>query len=197
MSRGRRSEHTREELVDIILTQGSALLAERGYSGFSTRELGKRIGYSLPMILKVMGSANALLTAINTRTFDTWADALEARLAENPQDRIAALVGAYFDFAEANRHLWTAIFDHKPADQQIPEDQATARSRLTRIVVNEVSRALPVKRMDVAPALARSLIASVHGHCAYTLSGSFALMGEEDGRGAALARVRESIRCAA
>lgn len=48
-------------------------------------------------------------------------------------------------------------------------------------------------RPDRAPALARSLIATVHGHCYYALTGSFALMGEDDPQGAALSRVRESI----
>ena len=44
--------------------------------------------------------------------------------------------------------------------------------------------------------LARSLIATVHGHCTYALDGSFALMGETDPVGLALDRVREAIAAA-
>jgi len=44
--------------------------------------------------------------------------------------------------------------------------------------------------------LARSLIATVHGHCTYALDGSFALMGETDPVGLALERVREAIAAA-
>ena len=196
MARGRRSDHTRDELVELILAEGSAIMEERGYAGFSTRELAKRIGYSLAMILKVMGSTDALATAINTRTFGIWADALDASLSESPPDRIAALVQAYFDFAERHPGLWTAIFDHKPTMPDMPDDQAQIRARLTGIVIGEVCRALPPKAAGRGPSLARSLIATVHGHCTYALSGSFTLMGEEDPRGAALARVRESIAAA-
>lgn len=193
MARGRRSDHTRGELVSLILNQGSNLLAERGYASFSTRELAKRIGYSLPMVLNIMGSTDALLMAINTQTFLKWAEALEHELAKNPEDRIATLVNAYFDFAENNPKLWMAIFDHKPNNLEIPEDQAQARSKLTTIVIDEICRALPNQKKDESSRLARSLIATVHGHCTYALSGSFALMGETDPRGAALERVRESI----
>jgi hypothetical protein len=43
---------------------------------------------------------------------------------------------------------------------------------------------------DRAP---RSLIAVVHGHCSYVVSGTFALLEESDPVGSALARVRECL----
>jgi len=39
----------------------------------------------------------------------------------------------------------------------------------------------------------RSLIATVHGHCAFAIGGAWALMGEEAPESAALARVREAL----
>lgn len=193
MTRGRRSDHSREQLADIIVTEGAQIVAEQGLQAVTARELARRIGYSVSTVLNVMGSTEAIVTIINTRTFSIWADALEDRLACNPDDRIAALVAAYFDFAREHRLLWMSIFEHKPTDASIPEDQGLVRARLTGIVVDEVSRALPEQERERAPALARSLIATVHGHCYYALTGSFALMGENDPQGAALARVRESI----
>lgn len=197
MARGRRSDHSRDEIAELIAAEGAQTIAADGLGAVSARELARRIGYSVSTVLTVMGSTEAIVTAINTRTFSIWADALEERLARNPDDRIAALVGAYFEFAERNRLLWMAIFEHKPILAGIPEDQAAVRARLTGIVVDEVRRALPEDARDHAPALARSLIATVHGHCYYALTGSFALMGEDDPRGAALDRVRESIAAAA
>lgn len=196
MARGRRTDRTRDEIVELIVAEGSAIIAEQGLATFSSRELARRIGYSVSTVLNVMGSTESIVIAINTRTFQIWADALASRLAGDPADRIAALVGAYFDFAERSRLLWGAIFDHKPLVDQITEEQAAIRGRLTGIVVEEVCRALPEQSRGKGPALARSLIATVHGHCAYALFGSFALMGEDDPRGAALARVRESIAAA-
>jgi hypothetical protein len=39
-------------------------------------------------------------------------------------------------------------------------------------------------------------LASVHGHCFFTLNGTFALLGEEDPLAAAYARVKEAINSA-
>ncbi len=67
---------------------------------------------------------------------------------------------------------------------------------LTAIVEAEVRAVLPDPSdpgaIDVAR-FARSLIATVHGHCSYHVSGSFALLDEPDPTGAALARVRECL----
>ncbi|MGZ8347481.1 MAG: TetR/AcrR family transcriptional regulator, partial [Allosphingosinicella sp.] len=79
---------------------------------------------------------------------------------------------------------------------RIPDDFAARRRALTGIVEEEVARALPAAKSGRAPALARSLVATVHGHCFFALNGTFALLGEPDPRGAALARVRESLAAA-
>ena len=50
-----------------------------------------------------------------------------------------------------------------------------------------------MSRRDQAPRLARSLVATVHGHCTFALNGTFALMGESEPLELALARVRESL----
>jgi hypothetical protein len=47
--------------------------------------------------------------------------------------------------------------------------------------------------MPDAARFARSLIATVHGHCSYVVTGTFALLEEPDPVGSALARVRECL----
>jgi AcrR family transcriptional regulator len=191
---GRRSDHTRGELQELILAEGQKLLAEVGYARFSAREVAKRIGYSIGTIFNVFGSHDALLTAINSRTFVMWADALRAKLAGAGADRIAALVEGYFDFAEGHPNLWMAIYDHRlPAEMALPEEYRRLRASLTGIIEAEIARTLPHAPSDRIPALTRSLVATVHGHCAFALTGTFHLLGESNPRGAALARVREVL----
>lgn len=194
---GRRSDHSRAELEALILRAGHALMAETGLQRFSAREVAKRIGYSIGTLYNVFGSFDRLVLAINTRTFGLWAASLHERLGRADNDRICALVEGYFDFAQSNTNLWTAIYDHRlPHDMAMPEEDATARGALTEIVVIEIARALTSEPDERVTALARSLVATVHGHCAFALAGSFALMGEADPRAAALARVRESLAAA-
>lgn len=190
----RRSDHSRPELHDLIVAEGSRHMAEVGFARFSAREVAKRVGYAVGTIYNVFGSYDRLIVAINTRTFGLWADHLEARLAESDGDRIALLVEGYFSFARTHRNLWMAIYDHRlPAGEAMPEADAALRARLTAIIVAEIAAAMPQAPIEAAEALSRSLIATVHGHCLFDLNGSFALLGESDPIGAALARVREAL----
>ena len=191
---GRRSDHSRAELERMIILEGHRQLAEVGFSRFSAREVAKRIGYSIGTIYNVFGTHDRLILAINTRTFQLWADHLRARLEASDVDRIRTLVEGYFSFARENPNLWMAIYDHRlPPDVTMPTEYDEQRRELTEIVAKEVAAALPEARRDEAPRLARSLIATVHGHCTFALNGSFALMGETEPLELALARVRESL----
>ena len=70
---------------------------------------------------------------------------------------------------------------------------SSQRAALTEIVEVEVRAVLPNPNMPEAARFARSLIATVHGHCSYVVTGTFALLGETDPVGSALARVRECL----
>ncbi|HEY0026725.1 MAG TPA: TetR/AcrR family transcriptional regulator [Allosphingosinicella sp.] len=196
---GRRSDHSRAELAEMILAEGHRQMAEVGFARFSAREVAKRIGYSIGTLYNVFGTLDRLILAINSRTFALWSEALRARLAAaEGVDRIRALVEGYFAFARENSNLWMAIYDHRlPAGMEMPEEEDRLRGGLTEIVAAEVAAALPEHRREAAPRLARSLVATVHGHCAFALNGSFALMGEGEPVELALARVREALAAAA
>ena len=194
---GRRSDHSRDELRALILDAGVAVMGEGGYAAFSAREVAKRVGYSIGTIHNVFGNVDGLVTAINTRAFGEWADALEASVAKGGDDRIAALVAGYFRFAAEHPHRWAAIYDHRPARETLTPALQETRGRLMRIVAAEVARALDREVDEELGTFARSLVAIVHGHCSFALTGSWAAMGQSDAEAVALARVRESIAAAA
>jgi AcrR family transcriptional regulator len=190
---GRRSDHSREQLRELILATGQALMAEAGFARFSAREVAKRIGYTIGTIYNVFGSHDALLIAINSRTFLLWTEWMRAGL-EGAEDRIAALVHGYFSFAQAHPNLWNAIYDHHlPAGLSLPPEEEAVRGTLTELIAHEVAGALGREPDKSVHTLVRSLIATVHGHCAFALSGAWALMGEDAPESAALARVREAL----
>ena len=191
---GRRSDHTRQELRALLIAQGHGLLAEQGLARFSGREVAKRAGYSVGTIYNVFGSLDRLIAAINSHTFTLWAEFLRERLEQGGEDRIRSLVDGYFAFALAHPNLWSAIYDHRLAEgEELDEDDREQRARLTAIVEEEVRAALPDPKMAEAARFARSLIAVVHGHCSYVMTGTFALLDEPDPVGSALARVRECL----
>lgn len=169
-------------------------MAEVGFLRFSAREVAKRIGYSIGTIYNVFGTLDTLLIAVNTRTFGLWVDHLARHLAAPSEDRIATMVEGYFSFAAQNPHLWMAIYDHRlPHDMAMPDGDAHERARLTQMVEAEIAAALGDVMGPPVARLTRSLVAVVHGHCSFALTGTFALLGEDDPKGAALERVRETL----
>lgn len=191
---GRRSDHSRAELRDMIITAGHRQLSEVGFARFSAREVAKRIGYSIGTIYNVFGTHDALMLGLNGYTLDQWRNYLEVRLTGKKKDRLRIAVEAYFEFAILHRNAWTAIYDfHLPENTEIPADYAARVMAITRIVIDEIAAVLPDSQKDEATALARSLLASVHGHCLFTLNGTFKILGETDPFGAAMQRIEEAM----
>ena len=192
---GRRSDHSRAELREIIVAEGHRQMHEVGFARFSAREVAKRIGYTIGTIYNVFGSYDGLILAINGRTLELWRDYLESKLEGAEGDRLAHAIDAYFEFAIVHRHAWTALYDFRlPDDVDPPEDYQHKVAGIIDIVVREVAAALPEDRRDEAEPLARSLLATVHGHCFFTINGTFRMLGETDPLAAALERVRDALR---
>jgi AcrR family transcriptional regulator len=194
---GRRSDHTRPELEALLVDEGRRQLAEVGLSRFSAREVAKQVGYSVGTIYNVFGSYDGLMLAINGRTLALWSEHLRARLETAGTDRIAALVRAYFEFATQNPKLWIAVYEHHMYDGgEAPEWYQAVAADLMSIVATEIAMVLPEDGRSAAVPLARSLVATVHGHCAFHLYRTFNILGETAPVEAALARVREAIAAA-
>jgi AcrR family transcriptional regulator len=193
----RRSDHSRPQLEELIVAEGHRQMEAVGFTRFSAREVAKRVGYSIGTIYNVFGTYDRLILAINARTVRLWAQHLGEQLAACDGDRIECLVQSYFGFAEAHQNAWAAIYDHRlPPDDPMPDWYAAALAELTGIMIAEVAAILPDRRRADAPALARSLLAVVHGHCVFAMTGTFVLLGEGTPVEAALARVRESLAAA-
>lgn len=168
---------------------------EVGFARFSAREVAKRIGYSIGTIYNVFGSYDGLILAINGRTLELWRDYLGAKLEDATGDRLRLAIDAYFEFAIVHRHAWAALYDFRlPDDFAPPEDYQRKLTAIIDIVVREVAAALPAERVPEAEPLARSLLATVHGHCFFTINGTFRLLGETDPLAAARDRVSDALR---
>lgn len=193
---GRRSDHSREELREIIISAGHRQMLEVGFSHFSAREVAKRVGYSIGTLYNVFGSYDGLILAINGRTLDLWRGHLETRLkaVEDGDDRLTAAINAYFEFAIINRHAWTALYDFRLPDDIEPPDRYREKvAAIMTVVEREIAATLPTARKTDAPALTRSLLATVHGHCFFTLNGTFRMLGEDKPLEAARERVADAL----
>jgi AcrR family transcriptional regulator len=194
---GRRSDHTRSELEALFVQEGRRQLDEVGLARFSAREVAKRIGYSIGSLYNVFGSYDGLILAINGHTLRLWAAHLRSQLASCGADRVACLVRSYFAFATQHPKAWIAIYEHHMSDGGAAPDWYQALTAdLISVVVDEIAAALPETEPAAVLSLARSLVATVHGHCTFALYMTFSMLGETAPVEAALARVREGIEAA-
>lgn len=165
-----------------------------GFSAFSARKVAQRIGYSIGTLYNVFGSYDGLITAINGRTLDLWRDYLRARLDGEVEHRLAVAIRAYFEFALLNRHSWAALYDFRLPEDVAPDSDYQDKVRaIMALVEAEIAAVLPKERGGEAAPLARSLLATVHGHCIFTMNGTFRILGEVDPISAALDRVDQAI----
>src|ERR1700753_876827 len=109
----RRSDHSRTELKDLILSEAHRHLEEVGFAHFSAREVAKRIGYSIGTLYNVFGRLYRLLLEGDARSSGLLGGGSVEELERGEGDRIAALVDSYFAFAGAHRNIWSAIYDHR------------------------------------------------------------------------------------
>lgn len=187
---GRRSDHSRAELREIFIAEGHRQMRETGYAGFSAREVAKRVGYSIGTVYNVFGSYDEFILAINGRTLELWRHMLQTRIAKAKENCLHIGVRAYFDFALENRHAWTALYDFRlPEDVEAPEYYQKQVRAIMDVIIQILLDTLPPHRASLAPEMAPSLLALVHGHCFFTLNGTFDILGEND----ALARCIEHV----
>src|SRR5919201_6487096 len=94
----RRREQEKQELRQAILAASAELILERGYDGFSLRQVAERIGYSATTIYLHFENKDALVAAVIDEGFGRFLRALQAVDTLDPLGRIADLGRAYVRF---------------------------------------------------------------------------------------------------
>ncbi|WP_423605012.1 TetR/AcrR family transcriptional regulator [Sphingomonas sp. MS122] len=166
----------REALIDAA----EAIIAERGVEGFSLREAARRAGVSPAAPGHHFGDARGLLTAVATRAFRDFGDALEAGTrGEDSRERIRGQGMAYVRFALANRARFELMWRKALLDREDP-DYCAAGDRAFRLL-DRAARGAGAPEGPDLPGLAPSIAAwsIVHGFVELALSGAFGTGPEE------------------
>ena len=108
----RRRATQKQELRQAILEAASSLFLERGYEGFSLRQVAERIGYTPTTIYLYFADKDALLFALLDDAFDRFGAALHrASLSSvEPLDRLQAIGRAYVGFGVENPQYYEMMF---------------------------------------------------------------------------------------
>lgn len=183
----RRSDHSRDELKDLILGAAWDIVGAQGFEGLTARHLAARVGYAPGTIYNIFKSMDDLYLQINARTLDALFRVLSDPAANDstvPPDRnMKRMAALYMDFAREHRPHWLMLFSHRLPEGRRAQDWY--QERIDRLFgpLEELLKPLFPARAGVKRKMAaRVLWSSVHGLCFLQETGKIPLVG---GRAAA------------
>jgi AcrR family transcriptional regulator len=176
----RRNDHTQDKIREMAVTAGLDLIKKTGFSGFSTRQIAKEIGYTVGTLYNVFDSYDDIMLHINAATLKELREFLQKRI--NPKLKgvksIKQLAKLYIEFAHNNRNSWGALFEYiPPAELELPEWYNKEVNDLFGIVESILSNFIP-KKSDISKH-AKIIWASIHGICILGLTQKLNITGSE------------------
>lgn len=173
----RRSEHTFEELKEMVLRSAEEIVSEEGFGALTVRKVALQIGYTVGSIYMVFTNMNDLIMHVKARTLDELAVQLQSTLAVvNAEQRMQAIADGYLTFAHANYHRWRMIFDAS-SDEPVPVWYQQKVDQMLAIVEEACASCLPELTQEAVHLSSRALWCGVHGVCVLSLSGSLGRAG--------------------
>lgn len=163
---GRRSDHSREELVGLAVEAARAIILEEGVTQVSARAVARRIGYSPGTLYNLFDGIDAIVYQVNAATLRDLAEVATAAVegkAAGPE-RAIALGRAYVDYAAENPELWLAVFDFRPAQESDPPPAfEEAVAALFALVGGCLAPFFEAGQEQLSAASGRALWSGVHG----------------------------------
>jgi AcrR family transcriptional regulator len=163
----KRREQGKLELHQTILEAAAKLFEEKGYEGFSLRQVAEEIGYSPTTIYLYFQDKDDLLLNVAYDGFKLFGESLEEgyRSVSHPLERLRAVGWAYFHFAMSHPIHYRLMFMQRGEFlQKKPEgyDSVIDSFAVLERVVQEAIEANVMRKGD-AKAYAALIWASVHG----------------------------------
>lgn len=180
----RRSEHSREELENLLLQQARLIIGAHGFEGLTARKLADAIGYTPGTIYNVFHSMDELYLRINGETLDTLYGILSAPECSDPVrspvENMKFMAAQYKNFCNNYRPYWLMLFEHRlSVGKDVPPWFAGKIEKLfepLESLLHDFYDAGEARRRKMA---ARILWSSVHGLCFLEQTGKFKLVNDD------------------
>ena len=159
-----RQARLRENLIDAAEAQ----IIRGGLQSVKARDLARQAACALGAIYIVFDDINALIMAVNGRTFHKIgtkvSKAVEQSKSKAPNDQLIEMSYAYLEFAAENTNLWRALFDLRmPADEHVPDWYLQELSQLFAHIARPLAEIFPGLSDKELDLMTRALFSSVHG----------------------------------
>jgi AcrR family transcriptional regulator len=167
VSESRPKPYHHGDLKAALIDGAVELLVERGVRRFSLAELSRRLGVTVAAPYRHFASRDDLLAAVAVRALHAFGEALVAESSETdpPEQRLAAMAGAYVRFAAEQPALFGVVFgvglDKKKRHPELRKAYEDIEGMLAAWVA-ELCPGYP----DGAEQLTDAIEATAHGYAA-------------------------------
>lgn len=182
----RRSDHSREQLKDLILDKAWEIVGHEGIESLTARRLATEIGYVPGTIYNIFRSMDELRLAIAGRTLDTLYGVLNSPECNDPDkspiENMKAMAMLYMKFAAEKRPYWLMLFSPTLPETRAEEEWYQAKiNHLFEPLGHLLEPLFPDTERKKAHMAARVLWASVHGLCFLQETGKMGVVGDRAG----------------
>lgn len=161
----RRSDHSKEELMDMVIQGTLDLIEEKQTVRITARDIAKQVGYTPGTLYTHFKNLDDIFLQVNARSLQELRARLKQAIARQPDpvDALVAMGHAYLEFAREHRYRFQAMFTPRlpegvdpPSYLQHEIDQLFALLGEQLINISQVDE----ETLEVG---ARALWSGVHG----------------------------------
>ncbi len=192
----RRSEHSQEEIKEMVLKAAETIVIEEGFSGLKVRKIAMEIGYTVGSVYMVFNNMADLNMHIKGRTLDDLTEQLnQISTNDDPAKMIEQLASIYLTFANQHFNRWRMLFDFSSiGDDTVPnwyQDKVDHIFGIVEFQFNQLSTSYTDEQTKQA---SRALWSGVHGICILSASGKMDLLGIKSIEGTVMLLVKNFIK---
>ncbi|KJV07175.1 TetR/AcrR family transcriptional regulator [Methylocucumis oryzae] len=177
----RRSEHSQEQIREMVLSAAEKIVVERGFDGLTMRRIAGRIGYTVGSIYMVFQNMADLVLHINALTLDQMAEQLKHAVLTDEETYLELYAKTYLHYAHNNLNRWRLIFEFRlPDEAEVPTWYQAKVDAIFKHVEEQFTALSEHASEDEKRQAARTLWAGVHGVCSLSLNGTLGTVGIND-----------------
>ena len=175
----RRSEHSQEEIKEMVLKAAENIVIEEGFAELKVRKIAMEIGYTVGSIYMVFDNMADLIMHVKARTLDDIAKQLgQLANGKNAEKNIEQLAKTYLLYAEQNFNRWNMIFEHRMSeDEVVPAWYQQKIDHVFSVVELQFKNLSTTHTEEQSQQATRALWSGIHGICTLSLTGKLDLVG--------------------
>ena len=170
----RRSDHTKDELKDLILSASRKIIEKEGFQNLSARNIAKNIKYTPGTLYNFFKNLDGLILQINAETLDLLYEELLKVTSniKNKKQVINNICKCYIDFSYKHFNFWSMLYEHhfpRPEGEKLPKWYQDKIYRIFNLIEEAL---LPFTKNNKKESehLSKVLWASLHGICILSLT---------------------------